>query len=80
MRVILAFGSRTQALRCSSILDGNGVKNRVINTPQQLGIGCGLSIEFDSSCIRAINIVLERFRFSEIKGFFTLKNGVYVKI
>lgn len=55
---IAAFRSRQQVMRYEGVLRRAGVNVRVISTPRDVAIGCGLSIQFDMADIRAVQQVL----------------------
>ena len=44
---VAAFRSRQQVMRYEGVLRRAGVNVRVISTPRDVAIGCGLSIQFD---------------------------------
>ncbi len=55
---IAAFRSRQQVMRYEGILRRAGVNVRVISTPRDVAIGCGLSVQFDMGDIRTVQQVL----------------------
>ena len=42
--IVISARSRTGAIKISKILFGVGVDNKIINTPKEARIGCGLSV------------------------------------
>ncbi len=44
---LAAFRSRQQVLRFEAALRRRGVPARVVTTPRQISMGCGLSVRFD---------------------------------
>ena len=51
---IAAFRSRQQVIRYEGILRRAGANVRVISTPRDVAIGCGLSVQFDMSELRLV--------------------------
>ena len=43
---IAAFRSRQQVLHYESILSRRGIPVRVLSTPREVAVGCGLSLQF----------------------------------
>ena len=43
---VAAFRSRQQVLRFEALLRRNGVPVRVVSTPRDISMGCGLSVRF----------------------------------
>ena len=51
---VAAFRSRQQVMRYEGVLRRAGVMVRVISTPRDVAIGCGLSLMFDMADIAAV--------------------------
>ena len=71
--LIVAFRSRTESIKLSEILKRNGIDNRIISTPKQAGVGCGLSVQVARERLRAVNAILEQRVFYSFTGIFVLK-------
>lgn len=76
MEYILAvFRSRTQTLSFDKILRSYGVKCRIVNTPKQVIVACGLSIKLSVKDFEdAFNIFCRR-NFDNFAGFFYVKEN-----
>jgi hypothetical protein len=58
-QILAVFKGRSQALECMYKLQRSGVKAAIVTTPKEAGVGCGLSVKFDSALMgRARQIVL----------------------
>ena len=55
---IAAFRSRQQVMRFESTLRRAGIGARVISTPKDVAIGCGLSVQFDLRDLRQVQSYL----------------------
>ena len=55
---VAAFRSRQQVLRFESILRRRGVPVRVISTPRDISMGCGLSVRFPLEYAQAVRRAL----------------------
>lgn len=55
---IAAFRSRQQVLKFESALKRAGLNVRVISTPRDVAVGCGLSVQFDMQDIGRVQSVL----------------------
>jgi hypothetical protein len=69
---IAAFRSRQQVLRFESILKRAGLSARVISTPRDVAIGCGLSVEFSIRDTAAVQAILARARTSNLIGLYQI--------
>ena len=67
---IAAFRSRQQVLKYESVFARSGIAVRVVSTPREIAVGCGLSLQFDVSSVRAVQAVLMRDRPSNLIGLY----------
>lgn len=72
-KLIAVFRSRTQAADCCFRLKRAGVNARLINTPKQANVGCGLSVELPERCGDRCKKIIARANFSAFYGYLTLK-------
>lgn len=70
--VIVAVRSRSTVVGLSEYLTRNGVRNQIVNTPKEAGVGCGLSIKISPNLLltvkRAVNI-----KKINVAGYFLVK-------
>lgn len=78
MRYIFSFRSRNAALRFRDDLNRNGVPSALINTPQEAGVGCGLSVRVEADRLQAASRVLGIYPTEYYAGTFELNNNGYV--
>lgn len=57
---IAAFRSRQQVMRFESALRRQGIFARVVTTPREVAMGCGLSVSFELKDTAAVKDVLNR--------------------
>ena len=57
---IAAFRSRQQVMRFESALRREGIFARVVTTPREVAMGCGLSVRFELSDLHRVKHVLDR--------------------
>ena len=57
---IAAFRSRQQVMRFESALRREGIFARVVTTPREVAMGCGLSVRFELKDLAAVKDVLAR--------------------
>ncbi len=70
---IVAMRSRSQTIKFSETLRSMGIPCEVINTPKEVGVGCGLSTKVSSNYYYAVKKVLSRISFSSLAGLFEIK-------
>lgn len=78
MHYILAvFKSRNETLYFANLLMKNGYHANIINTPKQLGLSCGISVQFSQSLLGIARSFLGLKNFNSFFGFylFELNNG-----
>lgn len=80
--VIAVFRSRSETLGYSNLLRSYGVDVKVINTPREVNVSCGISVKFDIAYIKEARDILTRRRFDTFAGFYLVKkmgNKFFVK-
>lgn len=74
---IAAFRSRQQVLKYEALLARSGVASRVVSTPREIAVGCGLSLQFSMNDLRAVQSVLAHDRPANLMGLYMVdqRNG-----
>lgn len=67
---IAAFRSRQQVLKYESLLARSGIASRVVSTPREIAVGCGLSLQFSLNDLRMVQSVLSRDRPVNLIGLY----------
>ena len=70
----VAFRSRQQTTALLTALKSAGVPCTIINTPHEIGMGCGLSVRFSLNDTKMIQSLLDRQRYSALIGVYTAEN------
>ncbi len=68
--VIIAFRSRAFTVKFSNYLKEKGVPNRIVNTPKEAGVGCGLSVEINKAHFYAVKRAVFASNTESFAGFF----------
>lgn len=58
--IIAVFGNRNHALQYASYLKRNGIRNKVVDTPRELSVSCGISIIFSQENMGRAKLILAR--------------------
>lgn len=69
---VAAFRSRQQVMRFEGILRRAGLGARVISTPRDVAIGCGLSVEFDIRDAQTVQSILGRAHAPNLIGLYQI--------
>lgn len=69
--IIAVFNNRNQAMRFSSNLKKLGIPSKVINTPRDLSVSCGISVVFNSRYLGQCKLIMGRYGFRDIKLYLT---------
>ncbi len=72
---IAAFRSRQQVMRFEEALHREGLAVRVISTPRDVAVGCGLSVRFEAQDVKKVQNVLARMRPSNLIGVYLVSPG-----
>lgn len=83
-KVLAVFQNRTHALTFSRNLNKMGIKTKIVNTPRELTLSCGLSIQFDYKELNKVKNSNMAFGLGSLSGFYIV-NGVgllpkYIKV
>ena len=72
---IAAFRSRQQVLRLEAALKREGLGVRVISTPREVALGCGLSVRFDLRETPRVLSAVDRLRPQNMIGVYEVENA-----
>ncbi len=67
---VAAFRSRQQVLRFEAALNRQGIPARVITTPRDLSMGCGLSVRFPLEHAQAVRRALRGMNTANLIGLY----------
>lgn len=67
---IAAFRSRQQVMKFEEALRREGLNVRVISTPREVAVGCGLSVRFAPKDVQMVQNVLARMRPTNLIGLY----------
>ena len=74
MTVLAVFKSRSETLGYISLLRGAGVVASAVSTPQEAGVGCGISARFEDVFLPRAKVTLARGNYRSFAGFFKKTN------
>lgn len=72
---IAAFRSRQQVLALEEALKREGVDVKVVTTPRDVALGCGLSVKFDLRDLKAVQRVISAKKPTHIVGVYSVESG-----
>ena len=67
---LLVFKSRNETLYFANMLMKNGYRANIINTPKQLGLSCGISVQFAENLLGIAKSFLRTKNFNSFVGFY----------
>ncbi len=67
---VAAFRSRQQVLRFEAALNRQGIPARVITTPRDISMGCGLSVRFPLEYAQAVRRTLQGANAGNLIGLY----------
>ena len=70
---IAAFRSRQQVMKFEQALRREGLNVRVISTPRDVAVGCGLSVQFEPKDVQAVQNTLRRTQPSNLIGLYLVE-------
>ena len=68
--IVVAFRSRQETVAFAGFLKKNGIKNEIINTPKEAGVGCGLSVKTEKSLFSVVKKAVFISGLNSFAGFF----------
>ena len=71
---IAAFRSRQQVLKLEAALKKEGLPVRVISTPREVALGCGLSVRFETQETPRVLAAVNRLRPQNMIGVYEVEN------
>ncbi len=71
--IVIAFRSRAHTVKFSELLTKNGIKNQIVNTPKEAGVGCGLSVKISKNYFNVVKKAVFNTKLSSFAGFFSVK-------
>ena len=72
-KCVAVFKSRTQVMSFVEIMNSRGVPCKIISTPKEAHVGCGVSAEFSLDKLNQAKIVVNNVGFSSFNGFFLIE-------
>ena len=72
---IAAFRSRQQVMKFEEALRREGLNVRVISTPREVAVGCGLSVQFAPKDVRTVQNALTRMRPVNLIGLYLVSRS-----
>ena len=70
--VIVAVRSRATVVALSEYLTKMGIKNQIVNTPKDAGVGCGLSVKISPNLLLAVKRAVT-IKKVNVAGYFLVK-------
>ena len=68
--LVISFRSRAETVKFSEYLRGVGIRNEIINTPKEAGVGCGLSVKTATENFLAVKKAISSAPKTSFAGFF----------
>lgn len=71
--LLAVFRSRSQAMDCMNKMRALNLPARLIDTPKEANVGCGLSIRIPMNCAGKAKAVIARTGYSAFYGYMKLE-------
>ena len=72
---VAAFRSRQQVLVFNNALQRAGIQGRIVSTPREVSMGCGLSVRFEGQDAPRVLAAVERLRPQNMIGVYDVENA-----
>ena len=80
-KCVAVFKSRTQVMSFVEFMKSQGVQFKLIATPKEAHVGCGVSAEFPQIKLNLAKHVVNSIGFSAFVGFFLIeKHGTHTTV
>lgn len=80
MTILAVFRSRAQAIDFNNYLRGAGVPSQAVATPQEAGVGCGVSVKFDACFFPRVRVALAKRSYSSFSGYLRKVGGTFAYV
>ncbi len=70
----VAYRSRQQTTALEVALKSQGMRCSIINTPHEIGMGCGLSVRFNLADLAVVSATVSRLKQSALIGIYNATN------
>ncbi|MDE7257577.1 MAG: DUF3343 domain-containing protein [Clostridia bacterium] len=67
--MLAVFRSRSQAIDCMTKMRAFNIAVQLINTPKEAGVGCGLSLKFQTSAATRVKSLISKMNYSSFYGY-----------
>jgi hypothetical protein len=73
--VLVAFSSRTDAIRFKDFIGKNGKSGMLVSTPKETKAGCGLSVKIYTTQINQIKVALKSLSLTAVIFAVSIRGG-----
>ena len=77
--IIAVFSNRNHALQYASYLKRNGIRNKVVDTPRELSVSCGISVIFSQENIGRAKLILVRMNMLAYVRLYLISGDLFKK-
>ena len=70
---LFVFKSRNETLYFANLLMKNGYRANIINTPKQLGLSCGISVQFAENLLGIARSLFQTKNFTSFVGAYRVR-------
>ncbi|MGN0805189.1 MAG: DUF3343 domain-containing protein [Candidatus Coproplasma sp.] len=71
--ILAVFRSRSQAIDCNAKLKNLNVQCKIINTPKEANVGCGLSVKFPLAVAVRAKKLIASLNYSSFYGYMKIE-------
>lgn len=72
--ILAVFSVRSSTMQFSMLLNKNGVKSVVVETPKAIAASCGISVRFDIKNLQPAKEILKRYNLRYFVRFYRVSN------
>jgi hypothetical protein len=78
--IIAVFRNRSHAMQLATSLKKVGINSKIVNTPRELSVECGISVIVNYRFLREVNYIINSLRFnSNVKLYAFNQNDIFKK-
>lgn len=77
--MVAVFNNRNKAMQFASMLKRLGVKSKIINTPRELSVSCGISVVLDSRNLGQVKNIIEKYGFRDVVKLYLVSGELFRK-
>ena len=80
MSYLVVFRARSETMKFAGLISSYGIRARIVNTPRQITVACGISVKIDSGGLEIAKNIISRRQFYTFAGIYKVDGDSYFAV